>query len=93
MRAGERAGPRGGVKRRHVEVGLGIDVDAFGFVGGRLMMALDERGSEHQALDLLPYRAVEGRVAAHQVAAENQGKIGKEQLSKVHCLRIAATLG
>ena len=47
-----------------------------------------EQEKINQALDLLPDRAVEGRETADQIAAQNQGKIGKEELGKVHRSRI-----
>jgi hypothetical protein len=45
----------------------------------------------HQDLGLLPHGAVEGGVAADEVAAEDEGKIREQELSEIHAPRIAAT--
>jgi hypothetical protein len=42
----------------------------------------------NQSLNLLPNGAVQRGEAANQIAAQNQGKIGEEQLGKVHTARI-----
>jgi hypothetical protein len=42
----------------------------------------------NQAVDLLPHRTVQGREAANQIAAQDQGKIRKEKFCKVHSARI-----
>jgi hypothetical protein len=47
----------------------------------------------NQALDLLPDRAVQGCVAANQIAAQNQGKIWEEELGKIHPFRITEVRG
>ena len=45
-----------------------------------------------QAFHLLPHGAVLGGEAADQIAAQNQGKVGKEELGKVHSARITAPI-
>jgi hypothetical protein len=42
----------------------------------------------HQALHRLPYGTVQRRVPAQEIPAQNQGKIGEEQLRVVHGSRI-----
>lgn len=51
-----------------------------------------EEQKVNEGLDLSPYGAVEGGKAADQVAAQDQGEIGKQQLRKIHAPRIAAAL-
>ncbi len=50
--------------------------------------ALEQQHREQEvvdeALDLLPHRAVELGEAAHQVAAQDEREVGKEQLGEVH---------
>ena len=50
-----------------------------------------EQKKINQCFNGLPHRAPQSCVAAQQVAAQNQGKIGKEELGKVHRARITAT--
>ncbi len=45
----------------------------------------------HQLFHLRPHWAVQWGKAAHQVADQNQRKIGEQQLGKVHALRIAGS--
>jgi hypothetical protein len=62
--------------------------------GLRTMLEQQYREQEvvHQALHLLPHRAVERGVAAQQEAAEDEREIGEQQLGVVHRPRIADEL-
>jgi hypothetical protein len=52
-----------------------------------------EKEKIDQTFHLLPHGAVQGGEAADQIAAQNQGKIGEEELGKVHLTRIADLSG
>ena len=49
-----------------------------------------EQEEVHQRIYLLPDRAVQCGVAADQVAAQDEGKVGEEQLGVIHRSRIPA---
>ena len=70
------------------QAGCGVHID--GTFDDRVEQQDRKEEKIHQRFNRLPHRSVQGRVAANQVAAQDEGEVGEEQLSEVHTARITA---